>query len=308
MTNFSKSSLISKNSSKKRMKSLALGIVSVYLAYCFIDMRDYRSQLERKRVVICGASSGIGEELAYTYSRYGAKLLVTARRENLLKNVTRKCSELGAESVDYVALDLKNEADTTKLIDKAVAVMGGIDVIVLSHALILYKSLNFSSDFDLGKAQEVFSVNTLSYIFLVHKAMPHLEQSHGSVVALSSFSGKFGVPHYSLYSASKHALHGYFDSLRHELIVAKSNVSITTVVLGHVKTQIVYNQLANKTIGNWLEPNTTAEVIVKAGVRKEQEFYYPYIQFSAMSYLKSWLPRLYGYLLRSNLDPPDKVY
>ena len=222
-----------------------------------------------------------------------------------MKNVAQRCSELGAESVDYVALDLKNEAGTTKLIDKAVSVMGGIDVIVLNHALMLFKSLNFSSDVDLEKAREVFSINTLSYIFLVHKAMPYLEQSHGSIVVLSSFLGKFGIPYFALYSASKHALQGYFDSLRHELIVAKSNVSITTIVLGRVRTQTAYNQLANKTITNWLEPNTTAKVIVKAGVRKEQDFYYSYIEFSAMSYLRIWLPRLYGYLLRSYLDPPD---
>ncbi|XP_065832979.1 hydroxysteroid 11-beta-dehydrogenase 1-like protein [Oscarella lobularis] len=287
-------------------KVLVLALLTVALAvYVLYDPTDYAALLAAKRVVVCGASSGIGEELAYTYSRYGAKLLITARRENLLKNVAQRCSELGAESVDYVALDLKNEAGTTKLIDKAVSVMGGIDVIVLNHALMLFKSLNFSSDVDLEKAREVFSINTLSYIFLVHKAMPYLEQSHGSIVVLSSFLGKFGIPYFALYSASKHALQGYFDSLRHELIVAKSNVSITTIVLGRVRTQTAYNQLANKTITNWLEPNTTAKVIVKAGVRKEQDFYYSYIEFSAMSYLRIWLPRLYGYLLRSYLDPPD---
>ena len=81
-----------------------------------------------------------------------------------------------------------------------------------------------------------FDVNTFSFIALATAALPELEVSRGTIVAVSSMAGKMGLPAVAVYSGSKHALHGFFDSLRHDLINSGSNVSVTTAVLGSIDT------------------------------------------------------------------------
>ena len=89
----------------------------------------------------------------------------------------------------------------------------------------------------LAIVRQTFDVNTFSFMSLATAALPVLEATGGAIVVVSSMAGKMGLPAVAAYSSSKHALHGFFDSLRHDLANSRSNVSITTAILGSIDTE-----------------------------------------------------------------------
>ncbi|XP_065832980.1 hydroxysteroid 11-beta-dehydrogenase 1-like protein [Oscarella lobularis] len=286
-----------------KRKVLALAFLTVALAvYVLYDPNDYATLLAAKRVVVCGASTGIGEQLAYVYSTYGARLVITARRESMLQAVAAKCRQLGAASIDYVPLDLAESDSARILVDFAQSSMGGIDVVVLNHIIGYYAPWNAKSIAKLDFADKILRVNTWSYMSIATHALSALETSRGSLVVVSSFAGKVGAPFTEPYSASKHALHGFFDSLRHDLYFQKSNISITLCVLGNIDTETAMNRVGKVVTLEWLSANRTAEAIVKGGARREREIYYP-VSLSFALYLHTFFPRLVDAIIHQVHDP-----
>jgi short-subunit dehydrogenase len=195
--------------------------------------------LENNVVVITGASTGIGEELAYRLARKGAHLMLAARRIDELERVAAGVRDLGAR-VAISACDVAIESDCKLLMERTVAEFGGIDSIVLNAGVTMWAK--FADIRDMSIVERIMRINYLGAVYCTHYALPHLVKSKGRILGVSSLTGITGVPTRTAYAASKHAMRGFFDSLRIEL--AETGVSVTMVYPGFVATGIRENATA----------------------------------------------------------------
>jgi short-subunit dehydrogenase len=189
--------------------------------------------LAGKSILITGASAGIGRELALALAHRGARLVLTARQQAALEDVARLCSERGAEAIAIQA-DVASIDDCRRMVDAAIERFGRLDVLVNNAGISMYAP--FVEITDLDMFDRVMTVNYLGAVYATYFALPHLKRSSGLVVAISSLQGKTGFPGSTAYSASKHAMQGFFDSLRIEL--AADGVAVLVVSPGPVATDI----------------------------------------------------------------------
>ncbi len=187
-------------------------------------------------VIITGASKGIGAELARQLARQGAKLALAARDEQALIEVAEECRRLGAEALT-VRVDVAKQQDCAMLIDATLNAFGRIDTLVNNAGATMWAK--FEEIEDVSVLERIMQVNYMGAVYCTHYALPHIRRSKGRLVGISSLSGKVGVPTRSGYSASKHAMMGFFDSLRIEL--QDSGVTVTMICPGFVSTGIREN-------------------------------------------------------------------
>ncbi len=185
-----------------------------------------------KVVVITGASSGIGRELACQLAAQGAKLALAARNVERLKAVRVECEKRGGQAI-AVPTDVTEQAQCESLMMKTVETFGGIDILVNNAGISMWA--RFEDVTDLSIFEQIMRVNYLGSLYCTYYALPHLKASRGQIVAVSSLTGKTGVPLRSGYAASKHAVVGFFDSLRIEL--ADDGVDVTIIYPGFVATE-----------------------------------------------------------------------
>ncbi len=189
--------------------------------------------MKEKTYVITGASSGIGEALAMTYATRGQNLVLAARSESELDRVRAACERAGGH-VLTVKTDV-TEIDACKnLVERTIDHFGGIDVFVNNAGLSMWA--RFEEITDLSIFDRIMKVNYLGSVYCTHFALPHLVKSKGLLVAISSLTGKTGVPTRTGYAASKHAMQGFFDSLRIELM--DKGVDVLVASPGFVDTGI----------------------------------------------------------------------
>ncbi len=196
--------------------------------------------LENNITIITGASTGIGEELAYQLAHKGAHLVLSARRTEELERVADKVRDIGQTSgarVSVVACDVAIEADCKNLIDATVAEFGGIDTIVLNAGMTMWAK--FADIQDMAIVERIMQVNYMGAVYCTHYALPHLTAARGRIVGVASLTGLVGVPTRTAYAASKHAMRGFFDSLRIEL--EETGVTVTMIYPGFVATGIREN-------------------------------------------------------------------
>lgn len=193
---------------------------------------DDRS-FHQRVVVITGASLGIGAELARQLAPERPRLVLAARDAGRLEEVAADCRATGAE-VLVVPADVSVPEDCRSLVDRTVAAFGGIDALVLNAGIGMWSPV--AEVEDLSIYERIMRVNYLGSAWTASYALPHLLRSRGRIVVVSSLTGKTGVPTRSGYAASKHALHGFFDSLRIEL--RGTGVTVTMVCPGFVATGI----------------------------------------------------------------------
>lgn len=186
-----------------------------------------------KVCIITGASAGIGGELARQLAGQGAKLVLAARDQQRLEAAASLCRQQGGEAI-VVPTDVSLEADCRRLIDRAVAHYGRIDTLVNNAGISMVA--RFDEVQDLRALERIMAVNFFGSMYCTHYALPYLKQTQGRIVGVSSLTGKNGVPTRSAYAASKHAMAGFFDSLRIEL--QGSGVSVTMIYPGFVATEI----------------------------------------------------------------------
>ena len=192
------------------------------------------SSYKGKVVWITGASSGIGEALAYELAAVNATLVLSARREDKLRAVLKRCLQIGAGIASTVqVIDVRDSvADMKNVVDQTVANMGGtLDVLVLNAGA---TQRGLAADTQLSKVRDLFELNFFAAIEHARAAVPHMS-TDGQIVVTSSFTGKIGTPVSTAYSATKHALQGYFGGLRAEL---PPGVAITMVCPGPVQSEI----------------------------------------------------------------------
>lgn len=196
-------------------------------------------KLQDRIVWITGASSGIGEALAYTLSDRGARLILSARRIEELERVRSACTHPDRHIT--TPLDLA-DADTLRAAAEDVRDRAGPVDVMIHNGGISQRSL--VQDTDLSVDRRIMEVNYFGAVTLTKLVLPTmLEHERGHFVVVSSVVGKFGTSKRSAYAASKHALHGFFDSLRAE--VYDDGVRVTIVCPGFVKTNVAHNALTD---------------------------------------------------------------
>jgi short-subunit dehydrogenase len=185
---------------------------------------------------ITGASTGIGEALALALARQGARLVLSARNEAALQRVAAACAP--AETL-VLPLDLADAARLPALVAPVLARFGRLDVLI-NNGGVSQRSLALETTLEVDR--RLMEVNYFGTVALTKAVLPVLlGQGQGRIVTVSSLVGKFGTPYRSAYAASKHALHGFFDSLRAEL--AGSGVGITLICPGFIRTGVSVNAL-----------------------------------------------------------------
>ncbi len=226
-------------------------------------------------VWITGASSGIGEELAVGFAAAGAKLVLSARRPEELARVAARCA--GAE-VLVLPLDLAKSDAFEGLVPRVLAHFGRIDLVVHNGGI---SQRSLVKDTEMAVHRRIMEVNYFGTVALTRAVLPSmLAAKQGQFVVISSVAGKVGTPLRSAYCASKHALHGFFDSLRAE--VAKEGISVTMICPGYIATEVSKNALTadgsptNRTgedIANGFSAEATARQIIAAVSAKKSEVY-----------------------------------
>ena len=186
--------------------------------------------------MITGASKGIGAELARQLARRGAKLVLAARNVQELEAVAEDCRKAGAAAITVKA-DVAVERDCAAIMSGAALAFGGIDVLVNNAGATMWA--RFEDINDMSILERIMQVNYMGAVYCTRHALPYLRQSNGVLCGISSLAGRVGVPTRTGYSASKHAMTGFFDSLRIEL--ADSGVAVTMVYPGYVSTGIREN-------------------------------------------------------------------
>ena len=192
--------------------------------------------MKDKVVVITGASKGIGAELARQLAARGAKLVLAARDVTELEAVAAQCREAGGQAI-VVKVDVGVEHDCQALMSGAVLAYGGIDVLVNNAGATMWA--RFEDVQDVSMLDRIMRVNYMGAVHCTKHALPHLRQSKGLLVGIASLTALTGVPTRSGYAASKHAMRGFFDSLRIELM--GSGVDVTMIYPGFVDTGIREN-------------------------------------------------------------------
>jgi short-subunit dehydrogenase len=187
-------------------------------------------------VVITGASKGIGAELARQLAAKGARLVLAARNLPELEAVAAQCRASGA-TVVTVKADVAVERDCQAVIAGAVLAFGRVDALVNNAGMSMWA--RFEEIRDLAVLERIMQVNYMGAVYCTHHALPYLREARGRLVGISSLAGRTGVPTRTGYAASKHAMTGFFDSLRIEL--EGSGVTVTMVYPGFVATGIREN-------------------------------------------------------------------
>ncbi len=184
-------------------------------------------------VIITGASRGIGAELARQLADAGAAVVVTGRDAAALEKVTAECRARGARVTSVVA-DVAEESGCRRIVEHAVATFGRIDTLENNAGATMY--LPFREVRDPALFEQIMRVNYLGAVYCTFHALPEIVKTRGRIVGVASLTGLTGVPTRSGYAASKHAMRGFFDSLRIEL--ADSGVTVTMIYPGFVATGI----------------------------------------------------------------------
>ncbi len=254
-----------------------------------------------KIVWITGASSGIGEALALVLAKQEARIILSARREEELKRVAKLCN---LPELDYLILpfDLNNTSKASGLAAQVINKFGRIDILINNGG-------NSQRSEAMQTAEEVerqlMEVNYFSAVNISKAVLPYMKrQKSGQIVVLSSIAGKFGFYLRSSYSAAKHALHGYFESLRLE--TEKLGISTLIVCPGKIKTNISINALSTdgKQHGkmdasheNAMSAEECASIILKSIEQGQEEIFIGGKELLAVK-LKRFFPKWFGKMIR----------
>ncbi len=261
---------------------------------------------KNKVVWITGASSGIGEHLAYAFAEQDAKLILSSRNERELLRVRENCQNDDATMV--LPLDVADFDAIPIAVEKIIEKFGNIDILI-NNAGISQRSLIKDTTFEVDR--KIMSVNYLGTVAITKAVLPvMIRQASGQIVVISSVMGKIGVPYRSAYAASKHALHGYFDSLRGE--VFRNNIKVTIICPGYVRTNVTINALVGDgsksnvmavETSKGMDPAIFAQKALRAIYHKKEEAYIGSKEILAI-YVKRYLPWLLSYVTkRMNFRP-----
>ncbi|EGF84046.1 hypothetical protein BATDEDRAFT_21723 [Batrachochytrium dendrobatidis JAM81] len=309
---------------------LALLIIPAlaYMAYIRLTRkRPFTGDMAEQKVVILGASSGIGRSMAVQYAARGAKLLLVARRQGLLEQVQRECQTMHPKSTcDIVVGDITQESVLAAATVKANSVLNGVNVLVLCAGITSVRSFEAlcSLDSEANQAssgstvssdsisttliQQVFTTNLHAHMLAVKHFLPILKACKAQILVISSVAGVIPAPTRSIYTASKHALTGFFKALRIEL--AYSGVSVCIAFPGTVNTAFresavdvevsktespeMTRRIMNRKQPGSMTADSCAANIIYGADRGDREIYLPRLYYFA-HVLSMFMPEVMDY-------------
>jgi dehydrogenase/reductase SDR family member 7B len=249
---------------------------------------------------ITGASSGIGEAAAKKYSMEGFQVILSARRENELKRVQSECSN--PENVKILTLDLSEISSFQDKVQKAISLFGHIDI-MLHNGGISQRSLIQETDLEIDR--KLMEVNFFGTVGLTKALLPHfIQRKSGHFAVITSLVGKIASPYRSSYAASKHALHGFFDTLRAEHY--KDQIYVSMICPGFIKTNVSVNALTadgsplgvmDEAQAKGMSPEKFSEKLFSAIQKKREEVYIGGKETLAV-YLMRFFPSLFSKIIR----------
>src|SRR5882724_3451471 len=248
-----------------------------------------------RRVWITGASSGIGEALALAFHQAGAKLILSARREDELKRVQSACG--GEPETLILPMDVTNAAELPEKTRLALSLFGGIDILVLNAGISQRSRTRETGE---SVYRQLMEVNFFAPEAMARALLPSmLAQKRGHIVVISSVAGKFGVPMRSGYSATKFALHGFFEALRAE--EERNGVHVTMVCPGYIQTDISFSALRgdgrkhakmDSELAHGMPADECARQILQGIGRKKKEIVVAGVREKSLVYVKRFFPTL----------------
>lgn len=261
-------------------------------------------ELKDKVIWITGASSGIGEEMAYQLAQKGAKLILSSRREKELERVKAACSGTSASDIHILPLDLSDDSSLEAKANKAIAYYGYIDILI-NNGGISQRALVEDTSMDVYR--KIMEVDYFAPIQLSKLVLPGmLKRNFGQHVVITSATGIISTPKRSAYAAAKHALHGFYDALHAE--VYDRNIRVTLICPGFIRTNVSYNALTgdgvatqkhDDDISKGLTPQAAVKKIIKAiEVRKEEVYFGGFKEMLGIR-LKRFAPGLFAKAVRN---------
>lgn len=254
-----------------------------------------------KIIWITGASSGIGEALAKAFANEGGKLVLSARRVEELERVQKSCG-LGNDRCLILPLDLSDTSGIDALTQKVMEKFSRIDVLV-NNGGISQRALAKDTPIDIDR--KIMEVNFFGQVAVTKSVLPiFLKQKSGHIVVMSSISGKFGFWFRTAYSSSKHALHGFFESLRLE--TENEGIKILLAVPGKIKTNISLHALKedgskhnvmDKSQETGMSAEQCAAIILDAMKKNKEEILIGGREIKAV-WLKRHFPKWFGKVIR----------
>lgn len=254
-----------------------------------------------KIIWITGASSGIGEELAIQLSRSGAKVVLSARNKVALEQVLKKMAN--SEKHLILPLDLEKQVEFPALLQMILDKYGRIDMLFNNGGLSQRSEVHETS---MEVDRKIMEINYFGNIALTKTVLPYFrKQQSGHIIITSSVAGKFGFFLRSAYSASKHALQGYYESLLLE--EAKNNIAVTILFPGKINTPISMSALqGNGEKHNAMDHNQATgmpvsecvQKILLAVSKKKKEVLIGNREIYAV-YIKRFLPALFWKIIKN---------
>lgn len=253
-------------------------------------------------VWITGASSGIGEELTYLFNAEGAKLVLSARRKDALERVAEKCKD-----AFVLPLDLAHLGHPDALVQQVINKFGRIDVLINNGG---NSQRSTADETPMTVVRDIMEVNFFGTVALTKAVLPVMKsQKSGHIAVVSSIAGKFGFYLRSSYSAAKHALYGFFDSLRLE--EENNGILVTMVSPGRIQTNVSINAVTkdgsahgvmDRAQGEGMPADVCAKQIVRAMKAQKEDVLIGGKEILAVR-IKRLLPGLFGKIIRK--QKPD---
>lgn len=188
--------------------------------------------LKDKVIWITGASSGIGEALAYGLAQKGSTIILSARRKEELERVKINCVERYGANVIVCPMDVSDTSEIDRVVDILSSKLNKIDVLINNAG---FGHTERFIDYDFAKVENMFKVNVLGLMYLSQRvAKSMITHKSGHIINVASIAGKIATPNSAVYSSTKFAVIGFSDALRLEL--KEHNIHVTTINPGPVDT------------------------------------------------------------------------
>ena len=235
-----------------------------------------RNKIFREKVVwITGASSGIGEALVYELVKRGATVIISSNDKQGLERVKATC-KVKTTQVICVPFDLSATSGLENIVEQQVKILGRIDFLFNIGGISQRARVD---ETPLWLDRKIFEINYFGTIALTKAILPcMIRQKSGHIVATSSITGRFGFPLRSAYSASKQALHGFFETLYLEN--KKNNIRTSVIIPGRIRTNISFHALdsegkehgkMDEGLANGIPPEKAARIIIRGIIRNKRE-------------------------------------
>lgn len=250
-------------------------------------------KIKDKVVWLTGASSGIGEQMAYVLAKKGAKLIISARRKEQLEKVKANCQ---SDNVAILPLDLEDQFSLPNKAKEAETHFGAVDILI-NNGGISQRDTIINTDLEVYR--RLMEINYFGTIALSKSLLPGMiSRRSGHHVVITSATGIINTPFRSGYGASKHALHGFYDVLRAEH--HDDGIKVTMILPGFIKTDISLNALVgdgskqekmDNAQDKGMSPEKCARLIVKAIETNKNEAYIGGAKEKLGIYLKRFWPK-----------------